>query len=84
MEQVTRQLRGDDATLVPMLMPGVTDCRFFRQKWNTNAYGFSLFDKSLKMSELVDLAHGTNERVPLETLRLTSDAYMEIVRRFLG
>ncbi len=62
----------------------MTDCRFFRQKWNTQAYGFSLFDRTLKMSELINLAHGMNERVPLETLALTSRAYEEIVRGFLG
>lgn len=84
MESVTREIYGPGAILVPMLMPGVTDCRFFREEWDTQAYGFSMFDRTLKMSELVNLAHGTDERVPLETLSLTAETYMGVVRRLLG
>jgi len=71
-------------TLVPMVSPGATDSRFFRQAFGTNAYGFSIHDGSLKIGEIMAMFHGTDERVPLGTLELTSKGYMEIVRQLLG
>jgi acetylornithine deacetylase/succinyl-diaminopimelate desuccinylase-like protein len=67
-----------------MVSPGATDSRFFRRAFGTNAYGFSLHDGSIAIGELMSMFHGTNERVPLGTLELTSKVYMEIVRKFLG
>lgn len=84
MESVVRDLRGQEFTLVPMVSPGATDCRFFRGAFGTNAYGFSIHDGSLSVGEIVAMFHGTDERVPLGTLELTSNGYMEIVRKMLG
>jgi len=83
-ESVVKDLRGQKTTLVPMVSPGATDSRFFRRAFGTNAYGFSLHDGSIAIGELMSMFHGTNERVPLGTLELTSKVYMEIVRKFLG
>jgi len=83
-ESVVKDLRGQKTTLVPMVSPGATDSRFFRRAFGTNAYGFSFHDESLAIGELMSMFHGTNERVPLGTLELTSKGYMEIVRKFLG
>jgi acetylornithine deacetylase/succinyl-diaminopimelate desuccinylase-like protein len=84
MESVVRDLRNPEIILVPMVSPGATDSRFFRRAFGTNAYGFSIHDGSLAIGELMAMFHGTDERVPLETLNLTSRGYMEIVRRLLG
>ena len=84
LESVVRDLRGQEFTLVPMVSSGATDCRFFRRAFGTNAYGFSIHDGSLSVGEIVAMLHGTDERVPLETLELTSNGYMEIVRKMLG
>lgn len=84
MESVVRELRGPEISLVPMVSPGVTDSRFFRRAFGTNAYGFSIHDGSLAIGELMAMFHGTDERVPLGTLELTSKGYMEIVRKMLG
>ena len=84
MESVVRNLRGQEITLVPMVSPGATDSRFFRRAFGTNAYGFSIHDGSLGIGELMGMFHGTDERVPLATLDLTSKGYMEIVRQLLG
>ena len=84
MESVVRNLRGPDMIMVPMVSPGATDSRFFRRAFGTNAYGFSIHDGSLGVGELMAMFHGTDERVPLETLKLTSKGYMEIVRKMLG
>ncbi|MBE0525512.1 MAG: M20/M25/M40 family metallo-hydrolase [Candidatus Thorarchaeota archaeon] len=84
MESVVRDLRGPEMIMVPMVSPGATDSRFFRRAFGTNAYGFSIHDGSLGVGELMAMFHGTDERVPLETLKLTSKGYMEIVRKMLG
>lgn len=84
MESVVRNLRGEEMTLVPMVSPGATDSRFFRRVFGTNAYGFSFHDGSLEIGELMAMFHGTDERVPLGTLELTSKGYMKIVRELLG
>lgn len=83
MERSVKQLKGTTCKLVPMLMPGVTDCRFFRNEFGTQAYGFSLFDDTLDMGELLGLIHGTNERVPLGSVGLTAQSYMLIAKGFL-
>ena len=84
MASVIRDLRGDEITLVPMVSPGATDSRFFRRAFGTNAYGFSIHDGTLGIGEIMSMFHGTDERVPLGTLELTSKGYMEIVRKLLS
>lgn len=84
MESIVKEIRGPEFTLVPMVSPGATDCRFFRQSWNTQAYGFSIHDGSLDMATLLSLFHGTDERVPINTLEMTAKGYMKLARRFLA
>ncbi len=84
MQSVVRDLRGPDMVLVPMVSPGATDSRFFRRAFGTNSYGFSIHDGSLTAGEIMSMFHGTDERVPLETLRLTFKGYLEIVKKMLG
>ncbi|TFG31506.1 M20/M25/M40 family metallo-hydrolase [Candidatus Thorarchaeota archaeon] len=84
MESVIRELRGKEITLVPMVSPGATDSRFFRRAFGTNAYGFSIHDGTLEVGEIMSMFHGTDERVPLGTLELTSNGYMEIIRKLLS
>ncbi|MHA1248072.1 MAG: M20/M25/M40 family metallo-hydrolase [Candidatus Thorarchaeota archaeon] len=83
MTRVVRELKGPDAKLIPMLNPGATDCRFFREAFNTQAYGFAVLDNALPVNELVRMPHGDNERVTLETLRLTSESYRMLAEMFL-
>ncbi|MHA1958643.1 MAG: M20/M25/M40 family metallo-hydrolase [Candidatus Thorarchaeota archaeon] len=84
MSVVLKEVMGNEANLVPMIMFGATDCRFFRKRWSTEAYGFSLFDDRLDAETIATLAHGDNERVSLGTLDLTSKIYLEIARKFLS
>ena len=83
MEQIVKELKGSAFNLVPMVSPAATDCRFFRREFGTQAYGFSLFDDKHSMGELIGFIHGDDERVSLGTLDLTSQAYMELAKRFL-
>jgi acetylornithine deacetylase/succinyl-diaminopimelate desuccinylase-like protein len=72
-----------DATLVPLIMPGGSDCRFMRAL-GTQAYGFSLFDPETPANHLADLAHGTNERVSVKTLELTQRVHLHLARDVLS
>lgn len=84
MESIVKEIRGSEYSLVPMVSPGATDCRFFRKAWNTQAYGFSIHDGSLNMATLQSLFHGTDERIPIGTLEMTAKGYMELAKRFLS
>jgi acetylornithine deacetylase/succinyl-diaminopimelate desuccinylase-like protein len=65
-----------------MLM-GATDARFIRDK-GAEAYGFGLFDPQTPLSHLVELAHGTNERVSIKTVELTLNAHYDLAKEVLG
>lgn len=83
MREAIRKCTTPDAELVPMLLTGASDLRFYRDV-GTQAYGFSLLDDRLKLSEITALAHGDNERVSIGTLRLTAEVYERLARDFLG
>ena len=71
------------ATLLPRLMVGGTDARFFRQR-GAVAYGFGLFSPGVTQADLSTRFHGIDERVDVESLRLTTDAWLNLCRDFLG
>jgi acetylornithine deacetylase/succinyl-diaminopimelate desuccinylase-like protein len=84
-DAMERAVRSEvrEVSLVPMIMPGATDCRFLREK-GAEAYGFSLFDPETPANHLADLAHGANERVSVRTLELTQRVYYHLAIDFLG
>ncbi len=69
------------ATLVPMLMPVVTDGRFFRAR-GTAAYGVGLFDDSVGFGESLAMFHGNNERVSARSVELTTQLLEAVLARF--
>lgn len=81
MEKAVKQ-EFPDSSLVPFIMPAVSDCRFFREQ-GVDAYGFSLFDPETPMSHLASLAHGTNERISIKTLELSQKVYYNLAKIFL-
>jgi acetylornithine deacetylase/succinyl-diaminopimelate desuccinylase-like protein len=84
-DAMERAMRSEipEGSLVPLIMPGASDCRFLRER-GTEAYGFSLFDPGTPTSHLADLAHGVNERVSIRTLELTKNVYYHLAKDFLG
>jgi acetylornithine deacetylase/succinyl-diaminopimelate desuccinylase-like protein len=84
-DSMERAMRSEipEGSLVPLIMPGASDCRFLRER-GTEAYGFSLFDPGTPTSHLADLAHGANERVSVRTLELTKNVYYHLAKDFLG
>jgi acetylornithine deacetylase/succinyl-diaminopimelate desuccinylase-like protein len=68
---------------VPFLQPGVTDGRFFRRLGAT-AYGYQLFSDRIGFDQMVAMFHGDNERVDLETLRLSTELWLFVARDLLS
>jgi acetylornithine deacetylase/succinyl-diaminopimelate desuccinylase-like protein len=71
------------ASLVPSIMTGATDARFFRRR-GVPAYGFGLFSGRIPPREISAMFHGNDERVDTESLRLSTELWEELARGFLG
>ena len=61
----------DSPRILPTLMPATTDARFFRAR-GTQAYGVGLFDDGVEFDDFLGMFHGNNERVSVESLKLTA------------
>ena len=70
-----------DSRLADMVIGGVTDGRFWREK-GTTVYGFSLFSKQLTMDAFAARIHGIDERLDLESLSLGLAFFSELPLRF--
>lgn len=70
----------DDAVVLPLLSPGYTDSRVFREH-GVQAFGF--IPVLLTDDELAGI-HGHNERISLENLRLGTETLFEVTRRVAG
>jgi acetylornithine deacetylase/succinyl-diaminopimelate desuccinylase-like protein len=68
--------------LVPTLNVGATDARFFR-RLGTTAYGFGLFSEHLSFDEFGRMFHGDDERVDVESLRLSAEMFDAVARDLL-
>ena len=76
----TEDLTGS-RRVVPTLMPATTDARFFRDR-GTIAYGAGLFDRRIGFADFLAMFHGDDERVSLESLRLTVAFLARTLERF--
>jgi len=82
MQAVTSRL-SPSATVVPAIMAGATDARFFRRAGAT-CYGFGLQSGRISYDQLATMYHGDNERIDVESLRLTTELWEALARSFLG
>jgi acetylornithine deacetylase/succinyl-diaminopimelate desuccinylase-like protein len=71
------------AGLVPFLTVGATDARFFRRVGQT-AYGFGLFSQHLSMEDYGTMFHGDDERVDVESLRLSTELWERLAHELLA
>jgi acetylornithine deacetylase/succinyl-diaminopimelate desuccinylase-like protein len=71
-----------DAALVPFLTVGATDARFFRRAGQT-AYGFGLFSRHLSLEDYGVMFHGDDERVDVESLRLSVELWEHLAQELL-
>ncbi|MDH3299369.1 MAG: M20/M25/M40 family metallo-hydrolase [Acidimicrobiia bacterium] len=67
-----------DASLVPSLVTGGTDSRFFRSK-GAVAYGAGLLSPAVDASEFARRFHGHDERIDVESLRMTVGLWLDVV-----
>ena len=69
-----------EARVVPSLVTGGTDSRFFRQR-GAIAYGAGLLSPAVDTSEFFRRFHGHDERIDIESLRLTTRLWLDVVDR---
>ncbi|MCS7368393.1 MAG: M20/M25/M40 family metallo-hydrolase [archaeon GBS-70-058] len=60
-----------DVRLAPFVMPGSSDSRFLRSL-GAKVYGFSPMNPNLNYGELMNLAHGVNEKIDVNSLLLST------------
>jgi acetylornithine deacetylase/succinyl-diaminopimelate desuccinylase-like protein len=86
MDHVREFVESEDpgAQLVPYVLPGFTDSRWFRDAFpECVAYGFFPHRK-MDLFAAAPLIHGVDERIPTEDLGLASSFYSELICRVLG
>jgi acetylornithine deacetylase/succinyl-diaminopimelate desuccinylase-like protein len=71
------------ARTVPYLTVGATDARFHRALGSV-AYGFGLHSRAIGFEQYGAMFHGLDERVDLESLRLSTEMWMALAHDFLG
>ena len=82
MGRVTSRL-CEGSALVPMMMVGGTDNRYFRRA-GAVGYGFGLFSERLRFEDFASMFHGNDERVDQESLRLSTELWIALAHEFLG
>jgi len=71
------------ATLLPELIVGATDSRFFRHR-GTVAYGTGLFAPGVSFEQFASRFHGHDERIDTASLGLCVDLWEGIAEDLLG
>ncbi len=71
------------AGLVPRMTAGGTDARFYREK-GAVAYGFGLFSPKMTFQDFANRFHGHDERIDVESLRLTTSMWLAVADDFLS
>jgi acetylornithine deacetylase/succinyl-diaminopimelate desuccinylase-like protein len=82
LERVTKSFYAGSAT-VPFLTVGATDARFFRRAGST-AYGFGLFSTAMSLEDYGVMFHGDDERVDVESLRLSTELWQAVATDLLA
>lgn len=82
LSEVTRAL-VPGARTAPFLIVGATDARYFR-KIGTKAYGYGLLSDKIAFDSFMQMFHGNDERVDVDSLRLSADLFETVARAFLG
>ncbi len=67
-----------EANVVPSMVTGGTDARFFRDR-GAVAYGAGLLSRSVDTGEFFRRFHGHDERIDIESLRLTCQLWLDVV-----
>jgi acetylornithine deacetylase/succinyl-diaminopimelate desuccinylase-like protein len=77
------QVAYPGASIVPGLVVGGTDARFYRDRGRV-AYGAGLFSPSMDMATFGSRFHGHDERIDVESLALATEFWIGIARDLVG
>lgn len=77
LQRVTEAITPGTAN-VPFLSVGGTDARFFR-RLGVASYGYGLFSERIGVDDFFAMFHGDNERVDVESLRLTTELWEALI-----
>jgi acetylornithine deacetylase/succinyl-diaminopimelate desuccinylase-like protein len=86
METISRWVQETDpgAETVPVLLPGFSDSRWFRDAFpECVAYGF-FPHRHMSLFEAAPLVHSANERIDVRDLGVAADFYTRTARQLLG
>ena len=72
----------EGSALVPFIMVGGTDNRYFRRAGSVG-YGFGLFSERLTFEDYATMFHGNDERVDQESLALSTTLWEAVARDLL-
>jgi acetylornithine deacetylase/succinyl-diaminopimelate desuccinylase-like protein len=72
-----------EARIVPGLITGGTDARFFRRKGSV-AYGAALFSPGVTLEAFASRFHGNDERVDTRSLGLSAEFWYRIAQQVVG
>jgi acetylornithine deacetylase/succinyl-diaminopimelate desuccinylase-like protein len=76
--------RGDDAGLLPLVLPGFTDSHWFRKAFpDCVAYGF-FPQRAMSIFDTTPLVHAADERIAVADIELATEFYFALARRLLG
>ncbi len=66
------------AAVVPSLVTGGTDARFFRDR-GIPAYGAGLLSQQVSLGDFMNRFHGHNERIDVKSLELTTQLWIDVL-----
>ncbi len=75
------QMTYPGAKVLPSMVTGGTDARFFRRR-GIPAYGAGLLSADIGIGEFMSRFHGHNERIDIESLRMTTKLWLDVAERF--
>ena len=82
LSRVTARL-CEGSALVPTVMTGGTDNRFFRRAGSVG-YGFGLFSQRIRFEDYAKMFHGHDERVDQESLDLSTQLWLALAEDVLA
>ena len=77
------QVAYPGASIVPGLVVGGTDARFYRHRGRV-AYGAGLFSPTMDFATFGSRFHGHDERIDVESLALATDFWVNVARDITG
>jgi acetylornithine deacetylase/succinyl-diaminopimelate desuccinylase-like protein len=76
------QVAYPGAELIPGLIAGGTDARYFRQR-GAIAYGTALLSPGISFATFGQRFHGNDERIDVESLGLSTEYWYDIAQQLL-